>query len=165
MTNTFKTAIAALALVAAVGPAAAQSSYSQFAANAGLTLREAQGLSLAQIAQIHADRGESAQDRQAVPGWIETGMAGDVATSQLRASARNMPGQSLREIAAIHSNRGMSNADRITVRAPTAGAGSDLTQLAASAGLDGVEGRGATEIAAVYFNRGESLQDAQTVRN
>ena len=165
MTRTFKTALAAFALVAAVGPAAAQSSYSQFAANAGLTMDEAEGLSLAQIAQHHANRGESLQDQQAIPGWIEMGMAGDGATSQLRASARNMPGQSLREIAAIHSNQGASNADKITVRTPMPGAGSDLTQLAAAAGLDGAEGRDATEIAAIYFNRGESVQDAQAVRN
>ena len=165
MKTTVKIAVAVAGFLAAVGPAAAQPDYSQFAANAGLTRSEAAGLSLSQIAAYHVNRGEFLQDRQAVPGAIERASAGAIATSQLRASARNMPGQSLREFAAIHSNRGVSNADKITVRTPTPGTGSDLTQLAAAAGLDGVDGRSATEIAAIYFNRGESLQDAQTVRN
>lgn len=169
MNTYFKTALAAVALVAAVGPAAAESAYSQLAANAGLSPRQAEGLTLAQIAAFHVNVGESLQDRQAIPGWVpgvdSTAAARNIVLG-FEMSSRNGPGLTLAEIAAIQTNRSESNADRITVTRPMPGRGSDHRQLAAAAGLglDGAEGRSATELAAILFNRDESIQDRQTVR-
>ncbi len=160
----FKTAALAFALAAAAVAPASAATYSQLAANAGLSASEAAGMTLSQIATYHFNRGESVQDRQTVPGEIVRGDAGDAAN--LSASARNMPEMSLREIAAARWNRGESEADKITVVTPTPGSGADRSQLAASAGLRlGAEGYSLTEIAATYFNRGVSEADKQKVRN
>jgi hypothetical protein len=161
MKTLLKTAAVAIALATAAAPVAAQP-YSQLAANAGLSPSEAAGLTLTQIATIHFNRGESYQDRTAVPGEIVPGMA----ASNLRASARNMPGLSLRELAAIHHNCGMSDADKITVVRPTPGSGADRTQLAASAGVGvgGADRYDLTELARLLSNRGLSGSDRQGPR-
>jgi hypothetical protein len=166
MDNRFKTAALA-ALLAAVAGAASASPHAQLAASAGLSPSVAAGLTLAQIAAHKANRGESLQDRQTIPGTVTPGDAGPAATRGLQASARNMPGLSLRELAAVQANRGESDADKITVTTPTPGVGGGRSQLAASArlGADGADGRSLTEIAAHFFNRGESEADKQTVRN
>ena len=59
MKSSIKTALAAVALIAAVGPASAQSAYSQLAASAGLSPSEAAGLTLGQIAAYHVNRDKS----------------------------------------------------------------------------------------------------------
>lgn len=169
----FKTALvvaAFAAAAAAAGPAAAQSARDQLAANAGLSPSQAEGLTLGQIAAFHVNRGESIQDRQAIPGWIpgadSTAAAGNLVLG-FEMSSRNQPGLTLAEIATIAANRSESFSDRWAVTRPMPGAGSDHRQLAAAAGLglDGAEGRSATELAAILANRGESIQDRQPVRD
>ena len=94
--------VLALSLLA-LSPVNAQS-WTQLAASAGLTPKQAEGLTLAQIAAFHVDRGASVQDRQAIPGWIApvdtTAAAGNIVQG-FEMSARNMPGLTLAEIAAI----------------------------------------------------------------
>ena len=94
--------VLALSLLA-LSPVNAQS-WTQLAASAGLTPKQAEGLTLAQIAAFHVDRGESVQDRQVIPGWIapvDSTATADNIVQGFEMSARNTPGLTLAEIAAI----------------------------------------------------------------
>lgn len=166
MKTALRTALTALAFAAAAVPASAQN-LDQLIASAGLTRSEAADLTLSQIAAYKFNRNESAADRQTIPGSVvaDASVAGDATlASHDGMSTRNMPAYSLTELAALHFNHGVSSADQQTVVRPVPGSGSDLSQLAASAGLDGSEGRTLTEISGYLFNIGVSPSDQQTIK-
>ena len=162
-TNLKAVAIAA-ALAGAAAPALAQS---QLIGNAGLTPAEAQGLSLTEIAAAKFNRGADGDDQQRVlrpRGVTVMSRSGGSDVAQLARAAGLTPdearGLTLTEIAAAKFNRGSSDDNQqtvvrrgeVTLTSRSVG-GSDLSQLAANAGLTPDEARGLSlsEIAAVKF--------------
>ena len=162
-----KTNLKALAITAAlVGAAAPALAQSQLISSAGLTPAEASGLSLTEIAAAKFNRSAGGDDQQTVLRPRAVTVASRSAgsdVSQLAAStglsSAEAHGLSLSEIAAAKFNRSASGDDQQTVLRPRAvtvasrSAGSDVSQLAANAGLTPEEARGLSlsEIAAIKF--------------
>jgi len=165
----YKSQIVAVAGAVALSVVAPAFADSQLIASAGLTRSEAAGMTLSQIAAYKFNRNVSESDRQTVPGSV-VAHASDAGSAtfarHVGVSTRGMPTPSLTEIAARHFNHGVGPSDQQTVTRPVPGSGSDLSQLAASAGLgaDGAEGRTLTEIAGYLFNIGVSPSDQQTIK-
>ena len=160
---------AVVALSSGVAPAGA-SDLTQLAAGAGVSVAEAQGMTLSELAALKFNRDTRSDDRQAVahdatPVKVDAGRH-----AQLIAAAGLTPaeaeGMTLAELAANKHNAGADPNERFVVVMSSRGPVRIGSQLAAAAGLEGAEAQGMslTAIAAAKFNRDSSDDNQQTVR-
>jgi hypothetical protein len=166
--------IAAVAGAIALSIAAPAFADSQLIASAGLTVEQAEGMTLTEIAQHKFNREESPNDRwdPSIPAVTATG-----SRSQLAASAGLAPEvaryRSLDELAVAMFNRNTRPSDQqIVVKQGSAvvatrsvnAATNAFGQLIASAGLTSAEAEGMSlaEIVQYKFDRNISESDRQT---
>jgi antitoxin component of RelBE/YafQ-DinJ toxin-antitoxin module len=170
----YKSMIAAVAGAIALSGVAPALADSQLIASAGLTVEQAGGMTLTEIAQHKFNRDESSADRwnPSIPA-----VTGTVDHTQLAASAgiasEATHDYSLTELAAAKFNNDTRADDRQTITRRESvivatrsvdGASNARAQLIASAGLTPAEAKGMSlsEIAQYKFDRDVSGADRQT---
>jgi hypothetical protein len=143
-------------------PAFAQDARAQFAANAGLTAAEAQGLSLQELAVLNHNLGARRDDEQVIVMHDTTGSVDARARTQLVLAAGVAPaeaaGLSLDELTVLKHNSDVRRDDQIII---VSGRSADVSnaghaQFAASTGIDADAARGMT-LDEIYVLRIEKL--------